>query len=226
MPLLGRTPLLSLVLIAACTTEPPPPGFEGVGGEGASGGVTTAATTGATSTKATGATATKSATATTAAPASNTSASSGEACPDMGDEPNESEESAIDLGNITDCDDQGGAAVGVLAGPDDVDWFRYHATDETGCSVDPSRSLTAGFAIRLCKFIQCDNAEENDFECPSGTTPEESPGLRPGCCSAGGISFDLTCGGSSINSDNATVFIRLDNPDEYDCVPYMLSYHY
>jgi hypothetical protein len=79
--------------------------------------------------------------------------------------------------------------------------------------------------VRLCKFIQCNGDEENDFACPAGTTAATSPDGRPGCCGSAGFAFDLTCGSSSLDGDDAMVYIRLDTQAN-DCVTYSLAYHY
>ncbi|NUO53729.1 MAG: hypothetical protein HOV80_33190 [Polyangiaceae bacterium] len=217
-------------LSAACGDDPPDPGFEEVGGsgEGAGGPSTTGPST--TSTKSTGVssptTATTSVTGTSTTTNTATSSSTGSGCQDGGPgEPNDTESSAHDLGTIGDCDDEGGSVSGVLDGTTDPDWYKYQGTDGTGCSVDPSREITSSHPIRVCKFIQCDNNEANDFSCPGGTMDVTSPDGRPGCCSTSEFNFGLTCGSSSLNSDNATVYVRIDTTAN-ECVTYTLTYHY
>jgi hypothetical protein len=218
-------------LSAACGDDPPDPGFEEVGGSGEGAGGPSTTGSGSTSTKSTGAssptTATTSTNMTTSTTTTtNTSSSTGSGCQDGGPgEPNDSEAAAHDLGTIGDCDDEGGSVSGVLDGTTDPDWYKYQGTDGTGCSVDPSRAITSSHPIRVCKFIQCDDNEENDFECPGGTQAVDSPDGRPGCCSTSEFNFGLTCGSSSLNSDNATVYVRIDTTAN-ECVTYTLTYHY
>lgn len=209
----------SILFLLACSSDVPRPGFEGVGGTGSSTQTAAAVTNQASSVA-------SSKSATTVTAQAGSTSSTGKACPDPANEPNEDEEQAIDLGTISACDDTGSSVMGTLVGKQDVDWFRYYATDTTLCMVDPARVLTAGFPIRVCKFIQCDAGESADFECPAGSTPEMSPDLRPGCCSMSGLNIDLTCGSSSFDNDNANIYIRIDNPEDYECVPYQFSYHY
>lgn len=212
-------------LAVACADDPPDPGFEEVGGsgEGAGGPATTATTT-----KSTGSSSPTTATSVTNTATTTTSGSTstGPACNDGGPgEPNDSESSAHDLGTIGDCDDEGGSVSGVLDGPTDVDWYTYFGSDGTGCTVDPDRTVTSSHPIRVCKFIQCEDNQENDFECPGGTMTATSPDGRPGCCSTSALDFELTCGSSSLNSDNANIYIRIDTTTN-ECVTYTLTYAY
>lgn len=219
------------MLAVACGGDPPEPGFEEVGGsgEGAGGPSTTStkasSTTGGPSTTSTmsGPT-TSTTTMSTTTGATTTTGSSG--CNDLGPgEPNDTEATAHDLGTIPDDDAQGGSVSGLLDGTTDPDWYKYYGTDEFGSTTDPNRTVTSSHPIRICKFVQCDNNEENDFSCPSGTSAATSPDGRPGCCGTSAFEFSLTCGSSSLNSDNATVYIRIDT-QQNACVTYTLSYAY
>ncbi len=214
-------------LIGACGDDPPEPGFEQVGGEGEGAGGPSTTGSGASSTKTTGGgtpSSSSSATNGSTSSASTTTGSSG--CNDGGPgEPNNSESTAHDLGTIGDCDDEGGSVSGVLDGATDPDWYKYLGTDGSGCTTDPHRVVTSSHPIRICKFIQCLDDEENDFECPSGTMDANSPDGRPGCCATSEIDFSLTCGSSSINADEAYVYVRIDTT-ENECVTYTLTYDY
>lgn len=140
-------------------------------------------------------------------------------------EPNDSEDEATDLGQINDNDSNGGVVAASLHEPGDVDWYRYLGDDDITGDVDPARSLVASGGLRLCKFLECDNGlAQTEFECPVGTQYALSPMARPGCCASEGFALpDLDCTG--VIEDNATVYIRLDQPDAA-CVTYAVSYHY
>ena len=142
---------------------------------------------------------------------------------DSGAEPNDSEQTAKNLGTIDDCDGSGSSFAGVLNGPDDLDWFKYSGQDAFGCSVGPSRSVTFMQPARICKFIQCEGSGDPSFTCPGGTSGATSPAGYPGCCGTDGFDMDIDCSGID---DNATVYIRIDNPNGEDCIPYSVSYHY
>ncbi len=211
---------------AACDAETKPPGFQQLGGEGGAGSTTASQSSSKSSTHAVSSN--SSVTVTVSASSSDAvSSSSGSTCNDNGAEPNETEQQAWNLGNISDDDGDQDSVSGVVDGAFDPDWFKYHGADESFTVVDPTRSLTASAPIRLCKFIDCDNGEEANFSCPSATQSASSPDGRPGCCSMGGFAIDdLVCGGSQFNSDDATVFIRIDNPANTPCVSYTLTYHF
>ncbi len=215
-------------LLFACGGDPPEPGFEEVGGSGEGAGDPSSAKSSGSS-KASGSTSQQaSATSTASSTNASTTASTGSSgCNDSGPgEPNDSESSAHDLGGIGDCDDEGADVSGVLDGATDPDWYKFKGTDASStCTTDPDRSIVASHPIRICKFVQCDDNEENDFDCPSGTMNATSPDGRPGCCSSSGFEFSITCGSTSLDSDNAMVYIRVDTT-ENACVSYTLSYAY
>lgn len=142
-------------------------------------------------------------------------------------EPNNIEDMAFVLDNITDNDGSGSLVESILAGDQDVDWFAYMGQDVAFAYVDPAGMLEASMDLRLCLYV----------ECPSGLTPtptcidssyDESPEGRAGCCKTGEgafVSIDLTCpdGGGD---DSAYVFMRVDRGHGDTCVPYDLEYHF
>jgi hypothetical protein len=199
---------------------------------GGSGGTSSATTTTThSSTHAATSTATHSASATTSNATTNTvtvaSSSSGPSCsaaPSPG-EPNDSEQDAYDLGNITDCDSTGGSLSGLLETPSAVDWYRYHGQSTVSfCIVDPTRSVTSSDAIRVCKYAVCDNQQSTTITCPQGTTSDTSPEGRDGCCGSGGFTMKVSCGGA-FTPNTSTVFIRIDQAAS-NCVTYSMMYHY
>jgi len=141
-------------------------------------------------------------------------------CTDLDDESNDTESSAVYLGTIDDHDGSGGVAEGTLNG-NDVDWYFYDGVDVAGAFVDATVSVTADSTVRVCQFFECDGIM---VDCPDGTTPEDSPSGRPGCCASEG--FDLAPDCSSVFDQSATVYIRLDKPPAIACVDYSLAYHY
>jgi hypothetical protein len=228
----GRGPLsgaLIALAIVSCGKGPPKPGFEEVGGSGGDSTSTVASTSVSSTHATTGVTTSANTTVSSSATSTVASSSSGPICNDPGPgEPNDTEPTATSLGAIGDCDDEGDMISGVLDGPTDADWYKIDGNDASSfCVVDPSRSLQSSSPVRLCKFIQCKNGESTNFSCPGGTTPATSPQGRPGCCSMGGFTIgDLGCGGSTLDSDNSTIYLRLDNPQGAACPSYTVAYHY
>lgn len=140
-------------------------------------------------------------------------------------EPNDDEDGAYFLGMVDDTDSNGGIVSASLHHPGDVDWFSYQGDDDFLANVDPARELVSSDAVRLCKFLECDNGLANtEFECPGGSEYAFSPQGRPGCCAMGGIALpDLNC--TDVTEDNAMVYLRIDQPAD-SCVTYSVSYHY
>jgi hypothetical protein len=230
----GRGFALGLLVIVACSSEPPPPGFEPLGGEG---GALPGTGTGATSQGGAPTTTTMSGPTTTTMSGPSTTTSTGGAggaggevagtggagldC-DTSDEPNDSESTAVDLGVITDCDDAGASLSGELSGINDQDWYKYEASDDFFCSVDATRDVTAAQAIRFCKYAQCLDDSDPSISCPDGTDSATSPDGRPGCCGDSGFSFAPDCSGIS---DDARIYFQLRTLSN-DCVAYTVDYHY
>ncbi len=135
------------------------------------------------------------------------------------------EDDAHFLGMIDDDDDNGGNVLGVLTGPDDVDWFRYDGDDVFGNLVDPFRTIAASAGVRFCKFAECMNGLDNtEFECGEGVTATTSPDGRPGCCADAVIHVpDANCSGTA--SDDMAIWIRVDQAEDA-CVQYAFDYHY
>jgi len=139
-------------------------------------------------------------------------------------EPNEDEATAIDLGTITDDDDDISDFSGVLSGSSDVDWYRFIGKDTAFHTTEPTTILETSEGLRFCVFLDCieDGPALTEVSCPDGTDFAISPGLRPGCCSSAGFEFaDYNCPGGD---DSLLVFMRLDKPIFDECVDYSGSY--
>lgn len=145
-------------------------------------------------------------------------------CDDEEYEPNNKESQAVDLGKISDDDDDGGRIKGILSTGTDVDWFKYYGEDGYLSEVDPGRDVVLG-DIELCGFFQCADGELDGFACPSGTTALESPDGRSGCCSDSGFEVSPECTGID---DSVLVYIRVRHAQAVGsktCVPYEVDYH-
>ncbi|MEZ4384107.1 MAG: hypothetical protein R3A79_22430 [Nannocystaceae bacterium] len=142
------------------------------------------------------------------------------------DEPNNSENTATVLPNITDSDGDGDVVESILAGADDEDWFAYRGTDVAFAYVDPTGDLMADMQLRLCIFVECANGPTKPVTC-QGSIDAESPDYRQGCCNTGAapfVSIDLYCDAN--DDDSAFVFMRVDQGYENICTPYTIEYHF
>jgi hypothetical protein len=152
-------------------------------------------------------------------------------CPDnWPGESNETEITAyeLDVLPIADCDGAGGVITGVIAGPDDVDWFYYRGDDTATCQVDPTVFFnTADPGLRICMFLECVAGATEFPACPDGSLSAVSPAGRQGCCSESGFTIDsFNCAGSA--DDDSYVYLRVDHPGASadTCDSYVLSYHF
>lgn len=142
-------------------------------------------------------------------------------------EPNEIEDEAWKLPNITDEDTAGEHVESILAGEGDVDWFAYMGSDVAFAYVDPASGIDADMEVRLCLFVECINGNTKPINCVDSIY-EESPDLTiQGCCNTGGsafVSIDLYCDASG--DESAYVFMRVDQGRDDICVPYEITYHF
>ena len=146
-----------------------------------------------------------------------------EACEDESmTEANESQLAAHELGTISDADSSGSFVCAVLDGGDDVDWYTYNGNDVFLNFVDPTREVITDLDHRICVYITCDNGAPS-IKCGGDETQDTAPMGQPGCCGTGNVSPSLDCAGTD---DSATVWVKVENVDQLECVPYELKYHF
>lgn len=142
-------------------------------------------------------------------------------------EPNDNENDAKKLPNITDADGPGEHVESILAGELDVDWFAYMGTDVAIAYVDPTSAIDADMEVRLCLFVECVNGPTMPVSCLDSVY-EESPELTlPGCCNFGGstlVAIDLYCDAGG--DESAYIFMRVDQGNSDICIPYEITYHF
>lgn len=146
-------------------------------------------------------------------------------CPADVEPPGESEANPVELGNITDDDDEFFDETSVLSGSGDVDWYHYHGADVILHTAEPTLTLVAGMP-RVCQFIVCDEggAALTTVTCPAGTDFAISPTLRPGCCGAKTFTIkDFGCPG---NDDSVEVWLRIDKAPVDMCYDYNFKVHF
>jgi len=142
-------------------------------------------------------------------------------CTNEASESNNTQSSAVQLGTISDNDDDGGAVCGVLDGPDDVDWYVYGGEDKPLYVVNPTRYLSASANAKLCVYARCVNSGTS-VAC-FGESKDTAPQGQLGCCSFGKVTPTIECDGLD---DSATIWIKVDNSDALQCVEYELDYHF
>ena len=147
------------------------------------------------------------------------------ACEEIGPgEPtNDMQLTAHSFGSISDADSAGKAPCAVLKGGADVDWYTYAGVDNAFSVVDPYRKVSSDLKTRLCVYLQC-TAGTATFTCPAGSMDDTAPLGQKGCCSEGPMQLSFDCAG--VNDDDASVWLKVENPDALACVPYQLSFHY
>ncbi len=140
-------------------------------------------------------------------------------CPGDVEPPGESESKPVDLGDITDNNDDFFQQKGVLSGTNDVDWYGLHGKDTLGYVAEPTYTKISG-DHRACLFLVCDNggAAQTTVECRAGTSFAISPTLRPGCCGTGSFLLgDINCPG---NDESVQMWLRIDKPAADVCSDY------
>ena len=146
-------------------------------------------------------------------------------CPDDVEPPADAEATPVELGDITDNDDDFFEEMGVLSGSSDADWYRLHGADTLGYVAEATFTLVSG-AQRNCLFLECDEGGValTKVTCPAGSDFAISPALRPGCCSADSFQIkDLDCPG---NDESLQMWLRVDKPAADVCSPYGFKLHF
>lgn len=141
-------------------------------------------------------------------------------CNESEGEPNDDEDSAVQLAEAF-CGADPMATAGGLDGGES-DWFTYHAQDVPACFERPSVIVTADVDLAVCIFAECDMGGTT-VTCSDGADASDSPGGRRGCCDQNTVGIgDMNCG---LNGLNATVFVRVTSV-EPACVVYGLAWEY
>lgn len=144
-------------------------------------------------------------------------------CQGESGEPNDGQVIATPLPQIDDCDGSGQSVTGVSSGMGDVDWVRFRGQDTSWCAVDPTVKIDVS-GVRLCAFVMCTDGATTVQGCTNGTAAL-SPAQTKGCCATGtsAMTIPMNCTGTS---DDADVFIRVDQPTSNVCVSYKVDYHF
>lgn len=143
-------------------------------------------------------------------------------CTGTDPEPNDTRVTATRLKEIDDCDGSGGKLEGIVAGGADVDWFTYAGKDTTWCRVDVTASTSAD--VRVCVVAFCGSGATAFKSCAKGT--KTTVAGVDGCCATGGqveLEHSCTLVGTS---DNADVWMRVDDPGGTTCKSYSVDYHF
>jgi len=137
----------------------------------------------------------------------------------------DSEDTPVELGDISDDDDDFFDQSGVLSGASDVDWYRLHGADTFGHVAEPTAMILSG-QQRNCLFLQCDEGGValTKVTCPAGTDFAISPKLRPGCCGSASFTIkEINCPGQD---ESLQMWLRVDKPAADVCSDYNVKLHF
>jgi hypothetical protein len=149
------------------------------------------------------------------------SGGSGGVCHQIDGEPNDTSATANQLDAITDCDNTGSSVMGTLDG-DDEDWYTFEASDDFGCSVDPSVQRTSGDTLTLCVYFNCVNGGTT-ITCPSGAQDSTSDG-HSGCCTTeASLEPEISCDSMD---EGSQVWVHVSAPGNDQCLNYNFDYRY
>jgi hypothetical protein len=149
------------------------------------------------------------ATTTDATTTSTTADTTGDGGIDDPSEPNNTEESTIDLGDQF-CNGEPSAVDGLLSSGTGVDGFIFHGFNNFVCTPGtPTIEFRwiADADVRICAFLRCHDDTPPTIDFGSDAADDTSPAGLNGCCATGEFSFAYVCDGID---DNADVYIRID----------------
>jgi hypothetical protein len=141
---------------------------------------------------------------------------------EVDDEPNDDEDSAVDLGEVA-CDVSGDAQGTIAAG--DVDWFTFHGTQTETCTMSSVAIVSADVDLNVCMYFECDMGN-TQVVCPANATSDTTSGGAPGCCRTGNVAFATQSCLGATESDSGTVWLRVDGDAQTQCVDYALAYRF
>jgi len=147
-------------------------------------------------------------------------------CNADGYEPNNTESASTFLGNVSGNDAQGSSLSAVYAPPDDEDWYVISISDQLFNTVDPAVTTTSSNPLKACIYYECTAGGTAPLTCPSGSTPDVSPGGKMGCCmtNPGQLHIQPQCLGTINTSGNA--FIRITAAaGNAQCSDYTIQWH-
>jgi hypothetical protein len=147
-------------------------------------------------------------------------------CPSDAYEPNDTNETATDLGDMQDDPDSAKSITSSVHVGTDTDWFKAHIADE-GLGGDPVVTVAVSSGFTVSTWFVCDGRRTSESSCLHGSSDYERVGDVEGCrgervepeldangAPIGEPSDDnvatttTDCSGTS--SDNGTLYIRVD----------------
>jgi len=140
----------------------------------------------------------------------------------------DSQASALNLGQTDDCDGNQTSILGEIHETTDVDFTVRHMTDEFACSVDPSIAITTTDTLRFCIYFSCDLGTTS-LTCPGATVDATADSGALGCCTTTDMQTVIqilpTCTGTS--DDDGTVWTEVSTSGGATgaCAPYTLVVH-
>lgn len=142
------------------------------------------------------------------------------ACSDPGD-PNSTAELARELPAMSDCSGTRSVAGVIASGTSDVDFYKFWGSDDFGCSVTPSATVSTP-GLKLCVWSTC----AYKYLCTIAPAAPILSGSGSGCCAntPATISINTDCDGIS---DDAWIYMKVyGGPETAACSAYQLDYHY
>ena len=133
-----------------------------------------------------------------------------------GYEPNNSANGS-DIGSKSDCDGSSGLAATLSPGSD-VDFYHFHASDDTFCSIYPDVTISGLAAdYDLCVWFACSDGSSGDgvVGCDAGYKVNGGPNGWSGCCSSNNgttsehVRHNDSCSFLGLGNDGGTVLIQV-----------------
>lgn len=102
------------------------------------------------------------------------------ACASDGYEPNDTQETARELGSLKDDPDSAQRITASVHQGKDVDWYRVHVSD-TGLGGDPNVHVSVSQGFSVVTWFVCDQGRAVDTTCLQGSSETMTVGGVEGC---------------------------------------------
>ncbi len=145
-------------------------------------------------------------------------------CAEEANEPNDSEETAEDLGELSDDPNSRRAIASSVHTASDADWYRVHIVDR-GAGGDPNIDVLVSSGFTVSTWFVCDGGKTSNLDCTYGDSDYVRVGNVEGCRGKeledqktpegstivnADVAASSTTDCSGTTSDDGTLYIRVD----------------
>ncbi|MFT7622188.1 MAG: hypothetical protein ACI9WU_001356 [Myxococcota bacterium] len=136
------------------------------------------------------------------------------------------------VNDVSDCAGLDESLAANIYPSGDEDWYWFQVSDDTGCDVQPKVTLAvpSGANYQLCAYFECNNGEDVDLDCDTGTKVSGPKAGTSGCCSTNSgsqtetVRLKPSCSFLGTGDESGYIDIRVYKSSGNTCSNYTLSW--